>query len=211
MNKCFSSRGNRIRWVITTVGLLTIFIMLMCFCEPVAKCDQDITVAAPIQSISIKDIIKTTPTVKPTDEIISIFEFVEFKEPKQKEIEAEYKEEIVEYICEYTDEEKEIIAKIVNAESRGECFEGQVAVAQVVINRFKSGKFGNSIKRVAYANSQFANSRKYTDENMKAVEEAISNSPFPDNMYYFRKSKSKHWRSFKHHIRIGNHSFYVDK
>ena len=60
----------------------------------------------------------------------------------------------------YSEAEKIIIARVVYAESRGECFEGQVAVAQTVINRFESGKFGKTVKRVATTPNQFAYSRK---------------------------------------------------
>jgi hypothetical protein len=44
---------------------------------------------------------------------------------------------------------------------------------------------------------------------MAAVNAAIDQrDAFPDNMYYFRVSKSKRWRNFKYHTRIGHHSFY---
>jgi len=109
----------------------------------------------------------------------------------------------------YSEAEKIIIARVVYAESRGECFEGQVAVAQTVINRFESGKFGKTVKRVATTPNQFAYSRKWNKQNMKAVEEAILKRPHPKNMFYFQRSKSKRWRNFKYYKRIGNHSFYL--
>lgn len=112
-------------------------------------------------------------------------------------------------IDEYTEAEKTLIARVVYAEARGECFEGQAAVAQVVLNRYESGKFGKSIKKVVYAKHQFAVGKKYNDENMQAVEYAISNRDYPDNMYFFQKSKSRIWRDFVYYIRIGNHSFYT--
>lgn len=42
------------------------------------------------------------------------------------------------YYYNLSDEEKVYIAKVVYAESRGECFEGQVAVAATVLNRYTS-------------------------------------------------------------------------
>lgn len=111
----------------------------------------------------------------------------------------------------YTDREKEMIAYVVYAEARGESFDGKVAVAQVVINRFESGKFGKSVKKVVYARHQFAVSRRYNDECMKAVEFAIDNMPHPKDMYYFQVSKRKKWRNFEYYSRIGNHSFYCAK
>ena len=71
------------------------------------------------------------------------------------------------------------------AEARGEKFEGQVAVASVVLNRFESGRFGSSVKKVALARSQFAVSKKYNDQALEAVEEAIANrGMFPKDMYF---------------------------
>ncbi len=110
----------------------------------------------------------------------------------------------------YTDEEKDMIAYVVYAEARGEDFEGKVAVAQVILNRYESGKFGKSIKSVVYSRHQFAVSRRYDDVCMDAVEYAMDNSPYPKNMYYFQKSKRKNWYG-RYFDRIGNHSFYCGK
>ena len=110
---------------------------------------------------------------------------------------------------EYNDEEKAYIARVVYAEARGESFEGKVAVAAVVLNRFESGEFGSTVKRVVFARKQFAVSKRYNDECLDAVNAAIEqDDAFPEDMYYFRVSKSKKWRSFEYYDRIGNHSFY---
>lgn len=109
----------------------------------------------------------------------------------------------------YSEEEKIYIARVVYAEARGEIFEGQVAVATVVINRFESGQFGSSVKKVVFARSQFAVSKRHNEEGMAAVEAAIERKgDYPDNMYYFQGSKSKKWRNFVYLTRIGGHSFY---
>ncbi|AEG60167.1 spore cortex-lytic enzyme [Desulforamulus ruminis] len=42
------------------------------------------------------------------------------------------------------------LARIVYGEARGESFQGQVAVASVVLNRLYSGQFGNSVQEVIY-------------------------------------------------------------
>jgi|GEM_PF-3853590 len=46
----------------------------------------------------------------------------------------------------YSAAEKKLIARVVYAESRGEPFEDQAAVAAVVINRYESGRFGRTLK-----------------------------------------------------------------
>lgn len=109
----------------------------------------------------------------------------------------------------YSEEEKTYIARVVYAEARGEIFEGQVAVATVVLNRFESGQFGSSVKKVVFARSQFAVSKRHNEEGMSAVEAAIERKgDYPENMYYFQASKSKKWRNFEYLTRIGGHSFY---
>ena len=109
----------------------------------------------------------------------------------------------------YSEQEKAYIARVVYAEARGEKFEGKVAVAAVVLNRFESGLYGKSVKRVVFARNQFAVSKRYSAECLEAVEAAIDrDDTYPDDMYYFRVSKSKKWRNFDYHTRIGNHSFY---
>lgn len=109
----------------------------------------------------------------------------------------------------YSEQEKAYIARVVYAEARGEPFEGKAAVAAVVLNRFESGKFGRTVKKVVFARNQFAVSRRYNAECMAAVTAAIDQrDAFPDNMYYFQVSRSKRWRNFKYYTRIGHHSFY---
>ncbi len=109
----------------------------------------------------------------------------------------------------YSEEEKIFIARVVYAEARGESFEGQVAVASVILNRYESGKFGSTVKKVVFARSQFAVSGKHNEEGLLAVEEAIARKgTYPDNMFYFQVSKRKIWRNFEYYDRIGSHSFY---
>ncbi len=148
-----------------------------------------------------------TPVIQPENE-------TKTPETHEQEIANEEQDEIEEETeteREYTDREKEMIAYVVYAEARGERFEGKVAVAQVVINRFESGRFGKSVKKVVYARSQFAVSKRYNKSCMDAVEHAIENRPHPENMYYFQVSKRKKWRNFVYYRRIGNHSFYCSK
>lgn len=50
----------------------------------------------------------------------------------------------------YTQEEIEMLAKLVHGEARGESFEGKVAVAAVVFNRLKSPEFPNTVREVIF-------------------------------------------------------------
>lgn len=54
-----------------------------------------------------------------------------------------------------TIEETELLARVVWVEARGECFEGQQAVAEVVLNRLVSRDFPDTLRGVIYAEGQF--------------------------------------------------------
>ena len=54
-----------------------------------------------------------------------------------------------------TVEEKQLLAKVVWVEARGECAEGQQAVAEVILNRLASGGYGSSLSGVIFDEGQF--------------------------------------------------------
>lgn len=49
-----------------------------------------------------------------------------------------------------TSEDIELLAKLINAEARGEGYRGQLAVGAVILNRLASDKFPNSLREVIY-------------------------------------------------------------
>ncbi len=53
-------------------------------------------------------------------------------------------------------EDINLIAAVVALESGNEPYEGQLAVANVIINRYYSGRWGSTIKEVLYAKNQFS-------------------------------------------------------
>jgi spore germination cell wall hydrolase CwlJ-like protein len=56
----------------------------------------------------------------------------------------------------------EILARTIEAEARGEPFEGKIAVGAVIANRAASGSYGNNIKGVILRKGQFSPWNKYT-------------------------------------------------
>src|SRR5690606_6622402 len=54
----------------------------------------------------------------------------------------------------YTEAEFNLLAKIVQVESGYEGYDGQLAVANVILNRVKSNKFPATIKEVIYSGKQ---------------------------------------------------------
>lgn len=112
----------------------------------------------------------------------------------------------------YTEKEKKLIARVVSGEANGESFDGKVAVAEVVLNRVESGKFGKTVKSVVNAKNQFSVGSTYNAICMAAVEHAIKNRSLPSNTYYFQRANRKHWQrrpSIKRYCTIGAHTFYT--
>lgn len=89
-------------------------------------------------------------------------------------------EKSVSKIGNFTEDEIDLLARIVRAEAQTEPFEGKVAVAAVVLNRVESPKFPNTIREVIYQRGQFqpvANGQinKPADkESIRAVYAALS-------------------------------------
>lgn len=106
--------------------------------------------------------------------------------------------------------DRELIARVVYGEARGEPFLGKVAVANVVINRYESGLFGKTIRIVVRKPHQFALARRTNQECRNAVNYLLDNNLhlLPVNTYYFKRSP-KRWRAFTTYCRIEHHSFFT--
>lgn len=134
------------------------------------------------------------------------------------------------YYYHISEEDRIIIAKAVWAEARGECFEGKVAVAAVILNRYYSEERcfdRESIFSVVTQRGQFANIEKVTMENLeknpeciRAVEAACkgwdpTRVMFENGALYFYAPKgvSGYQAEIREGIRvlaIGNHNFHYD-
>lgn len=110
---------------------------------------------------------------------------------------------------ELTQEEMDLIAKLICMEGGSEPFEGQQAIAEVILNRLHQGGFGQTVRGIVYAEGQFeAVSRihlaKPTYSQYKAIENALY-GPYvlPEDVYYFAKFKMNEnvWG------KIGSHYF----
>lgn len=79
---------------------------------------------------------------------------------------------------ELTWEEIQLLARVIWVEARGECDEGQQAVAEVILNRMVSDDFADTLKGVIYAERQFC-SVPYLDDatpsqaQYEAIESAL--------------------------------------
>ena len=115
-----------------------------------------------------------------------------------------------------TNEELLLLSKLVTGEARGESYEGQVAVAAVVLNRVKDSRFPDSIEGVIYQKNAFSVVRdgyinaQPTEESYKAAKDALyGNDPTNDAIYFWNPDISTcNWiNTLNPHLRIGNHVF----
>lgn len=109
-----------------------------------------------------------------------------------------------------------LLARCVYGESRGEPYTGQVAVAAVVLNRVKSGKFPNTISGVIYQPGAFTavNDGQMNltpnDTAYKAARDALNGwDPTNGCLYYYNPATatSKWIWSLKVELKIGRHNF----
>lgn len=72
------------------------------------------------------------------------------EERLKKETEVKYRDEV-----DYSTEDLKLLACLVHAEAGDQTYEGKLAVANIVLNRMKSSKFPNTMKKVIYSPGQF--------------------------------------------------------
>lgn len=114
-------------------------------------------------------------------------------------------------------DEIEILASIINAEARGESYEGKVAVGAVIVNRVYHPSFPNSIKDVVYQAGQFTPvengmiNLSPNSDAFKAAYDAVGGiDPSKGSLYFYNPDKSRNPSFFASRtrvVRIGNHVF----
>lgn len=67
----------------------------------------------------------------------------------------------------YTDEDLELLARIIQVESGERSLEVKLAIANVVLNRVKSSKFPDTLSEVVYQSGQFPPTRKSNFKTLK--------------------------------------------
>ena len=89
-----------------------------------------------------------------------------------------------------SEEEYELLAKIVYLEARGECAEGQQAVVEVIFNRVLDPRFPDTVEGVIYAAGQFCtvpmlDSAYPNEAQYAAIEAAIESEGIVGDAIYF--------------------------
>ena len=130
-----------------------------------------------------------------------------YYEPKPIRDETRYPE------VKLTLEQEDLLAKLIWAEARGECPEGQQAVAEVVLNRLVSEDYSDSIETVICADGQFRGAPFMKDaEPGQAQYQAIEKALYGPNILPMEVVNFATWETNSNVWgQIGNHIFcYAD-
>ncbi len=115
------------------------------------------------------------------------------------------------------EDEIKLLARVVHGEARGEPYEGQVAVAAVILNRVASSNFPDTIEEVVYQEGQFiaVEDGQYNldpgESALQASVEALEGEDPSEGAYYFYNpmtARTFWWlRTIEKTVQIGNHVF----
>lgn len=136
-------------------------------------------------------------------------EFEEWVKPHIEGMVPVYGREGIDYI---SLDDFELMGKTVFAEAKTEEFEGQVAVAEIILNRVESENFPDTVQEVIKQDGAFSSwgngsvdAAPLDDECLEAVQDAVNERIFPDSVVYFREG---HFHSFgTPYTVIGHHYF----
>lgn len=116
----------------------------------------------------------------------------------------------------YSEEDVRLLARLIDAEARGEPYQGKVAVGAVVINRVRDPRFPNTIREVIYEPRQFyaEGIPKFPNpsaESLRAAQAAArGEDPTGGALFFYNPDKAvttSWWASRTRKVRIGNHVF----
>jgi len=117
----------------------------------------------------------------------------------------------------YTEEDFMLLAKLTQVEAGYESYEGQLAVANVILNRVKSSKFPDTIRDVIYSGKQFPpahngllDKAEPNESVLRAVQDALDGKNNVEDAVYFHNPKvdgGSYWKKLKAVVTIGNHRF----
>lgn len=120
-------------------------------------------------------------------------------------------------VAPFTEAELMLLAKITMVEAGYETYEGQLGLANVILNRVKDERFPESIRSVIYSGKQFPpahngklDKSKPNASSLRAAKDALNGKNNVENAVYFFNpdvSKGSFWSSLNVIVTIGNHSF----
>lgn len=109
-----------------------------------------------------------------------------------------------------------LLARLIDAEARGESYQGKVAVGAVVVNRVRDDRFPSTIRGVIYEPGQFYTEGiplhlKPSADSLRAAEAAIRGEDPTNGALFFYNPKTAvlgpWWSTRSQLVQIGNHLF----
>lgn len=125
-------------------------------------------------------------------------------------------------VIDLSNKEIKILQRIVEAEATGEDVKGKILVANVILNRIKSGSFPDSVEAVVFQKNQFSPiqdgrywSVDVTKSTRKAVERALQGEDYSKGALFFSardKADKSSMNWFDNHLdylfQYGGHEFF---
>lgn len=201
------------------------------FQEEVQTGEENVETEIPAEGEEALTEPEEAPTVQPEEEPAEpLAEMPEEQQAEEISEETEENDEAVESVATASnnsyglgEQEYEILLKIVEAEAGGEDTAGKMLVANVVMNRVRSGQFPNTIQEVVYQRSegkaQFsptADGRidkvSVSPDTVEAVSRVMNGEDLSAGALYFRATSSREgWfdQSLNRVLEHGNHIFYA--
>lgn len=112
----------------------------------------------------------------------------------------------------YSDEDLDLMSRVITHESGYESFVGKMAVGSVIMNRVASSQFPNSVSEVIYQKNQFpgATNAKPNEESILAARLVLEGANVVPDAYFFNGVGLVCWASKNKKLlyTIGGHAFY---
>lgn len=152
-------------------------------------------------------------------ECLAIKSKIDSYEVKAKEVNITYNKEVESgedifnhpdssILC--TDQEKELLARVIMSEGSTLPYKGKVAIMATIMNRIRSDKFPDTVTGVIYQNNQYStvNNGSPTDDCYEAIYD-YNPEEWPEDLFYFR---TDYPHSFGYeYCHIGNTYFSTEK
>lgn len=225
-----------LKWIKVLSILLVIcfgFLCMVCYAQNVSSTPPAIPYEKAVKALHKDEPASPMLPIDETvlEEIEEETEEVQLEETNDEQVIEEIEEEevLTEQVPEettvtkepaynYTEAELNLLAKLIYYEAGGECYEGQVAVGAVVLNRARTSGFPNTIYDVIYAKGQFSpvNSSKWNNpvpegtRVYEAAREALSGvDPTNGAVYFYNpQTSTSKWIFTRPVVKvIGNHNF----
>lgn len=116
------------------------------------------------------------------------------------------------------EQEMRVFAACVMMEAGGYSYDGQLAVANVILNRVRSGRWGNSITSVIYAKGQFPGAasglldtylaKGASSSVLKAINDAMSGNNNIGDYLFFNSTKAAKYSTYTQYVVVDGNCFY---